>query len=646
MLMKKYFANFHLFYSSVILTFVLFFSSTSLVWGWTEPTLAPPGGNVSAPVNIGATTQSKSGAFSVLGNFGVGTASPLSKVQVDLASGVTGAIAAYSDLAAASRFTLSDASGLNDKIGLGAAFASGGASIPAGFVFGREGSSWGTFLAIHTHPNNSTLIDAYPERVRINSDGNVGIGTASPTAKLHVSGLNGQILATGSGYQLNPPGPILGQYSAAIGYIQAPVGGRIDVWNGVTEAIATFNNDRSVIFNGNVGIGTAAPNGKLTIGGAGGSVATDGIEWYSGPGNASGYHGYAGRIYVDVPPGGWGTAPFVFAVPNAVGVETKTMTLLNGNVGIGTASPTNGQLVISGNTNSASAPNRPRISLEDTAGTGTWLLQPWSTAGDGNLQILRNTGAGNLIIPSGNVGIGTTTPSQSLSVAGTIYSGTGGFKFPDGTIQTTAGGGGSVAVPTRQILTSGAGATYATPAGVRQLRIRMSGGGGGGGGFNASAGNATSGSAGGATTFNSISAGGGGGGGSNTTDQSRGGAGGSGGLGTASLRVPGNAGSKNAGLGGGSFFGGAPINGNGTATAGNAAANTGAGGSGGSWDGNLNPTGGGGAGEYVEIIINSPASSYVYTIGAGGAGGSQGTVGTSSPGGNGGSGIIIVDEIY
>lgn len=39
---------------------------------------------------------------------------------------------------------------------------------------------------------------------------------------------------------------------------------------------------------------------------------------------------------------------------------------------------------------------------------------------------------------SGNVGIGTTTPAQKLSVAGTIESTSGGIKYPDGTIQTTA----------------------------------------------------------------------------------------------------------------------------------------------------------------------------------------------------------------
>lgn len=46
---------------------------------------------------------------------------------------------------------------------------------------------------------------------------------------------------------------------------------------------------------------------------------------------------------------------------------------------------------------------------------------------------------------TGQVGIGTTNPSERLQVVGTIYSSSGGFKFPDGTIQTTAatGGGGA-----------------------------------------------------------------------------------------------------------------------------------------------------------------------------------------------------------
>ena len=47
------------------------------------------------------------------------------------------------------------------------------------------------------------------------------------------------------------------------------------------------------------------------------------------------------------------------------------------------------------------------------------------------------------IDPNGNVGIGTNSPGQLLTVAGTIESTSGGFKFPDGTTQTTAASVGS-----------------------------------------------------------------------------------------------------------------------------------------------------------------------------------------------------------
>ena len=39
---------------------------------------------------------------------------------------------------------------------------------------------------------------------------------------------------------------------------------------------------------------------------------------------------------------------------------------------------------------------------------------------------------------NGNVGIGTSNPGEALTVAGTIETSSGGVKFPDSTIQTTA----------------------------------------------------------------------------------------------------------------------------------------------------------------------------------------------------------------
>lgn len=69
------------------------------------------------------------------------------------------------------------------------------------------------------------------------------------------------------------------------------------------------------------------------------------------------------------------------------------------------------------------------------------------------------------IKPDGNIGIGTTNPAQKLSVNGVIESTSGGVKFPDGTIQATAAGGGIEPVAYGYIKTD-ATVWSAYPAGV------------------------------------------------------------------------------------------------------------------------------------------------------------------------------------
>lgn len=62
------------------------------------------------------------------------------------------------------------------------------------------------------------------------------------------------------------------------------------------------------------------------------------------------------------------------------------------------------------------------------------------------------------------VGIGTTAPTSRLTVAGLIETTTGGVKFPDGTIQTTAAAGGSVTTDGTTLTGNG---TAASPLAIK-----------------------------------------------------------------------------------------------------------------------------------------------------------------------------------
>jgi len=62
-----------------------------------------------------------------------------------------------------------------------------------------------------------------------------------------------------------------------------------------------------------------------------------------------------------------------------------------------------------------------------------------------------------MLTDAGNMGVGVNAPSERLQVAGTIHSTLGGFKFPDGTVQTTAAAGGDITAVTAGTGLSGGG---------------------------------------------------------------------------------------------------------------------------------------------------------------------------------------------
>ena len=86
----------------------------------------------------------------------------------------------------------------------------------------------------------------------------------------------------------------------------------------------------------------------------------------------------------------------------------------------------------------AKGSQQPQGASTPVAGSGTpGQVAKWTgLSGENTFSI------GDSIITEtkfGLIGIGTTTPSSKLSVFGTIESLNGGFKFPDGTLQTSAG---------------------------------------------------------------------------------------------------------------------------------------------------------------------------------------------------------------
>ena len=92
-------------------------------------------------------------------------------------------------------------------------------------------------------------------------------------------------------------------------------------------------------------------------------------------------------------------------------------------------------------------PVGPRVYMRDVRILGTLNASDQITtciaiaAGSDGLWQISPGNPNDIFYMAGRVGIGMTNPTEKLSVAGLIESTTGGVKFPDGTIQASAGGG-------------------------------------------------------------------------------------------------------------------------------------------------------------------------------------------------------------
>ena len=280
-----------------------------------------------------------------------------------------------------------------------------------------------------------------------------------------------------------------------------------------------------------------------------------------------------------------------------------------------------------------------------TASSTGLTLTPTSNV---NINVTNSTlafGAGNVSFPSittsGDTNTGLYFPAADQ--VGIVTGGVAALSFSSTQVPTFAkAASGGITI---QKFTSGSG-TYTTPANCKAIWARLVGGGGGGASNGASGQN--QGSGGGSTTFGSLTATGGGG----SFFTAAGGTASGGDINSAggATGVPGNVSpgvtQGYGGPGGNSMLGGGGIGGTNGGAAGSApAGGFGGGGGGAGTSASYIAMAGGGGGGYCEKLINSPAATYSYAVGAGGAGGTGGGTG-GGIGGAGFAGVIIVTEYY
>jgi hypothetical protein len=228
--------------------------------------------------------------------------------------------------------------------------------------------------------------------------------------------------------------------------------------------------------SGNVGVGTSSPGDKLTVSTTSSSNNPLTLINTAPTGFTQMVLQGTGRIWgLNVGNASNATNPNKFAIFDANAGANRFVIDTTGNVGIGTTSPNAKLVVASGNvglgsndieswTSASSVLESTNTAIFFGSVTDLHLLSNayyssgwkykstgpaadyylyngahgWRVAGSGNTDANLTWIDAMTVNNAGNVGIGTTTPGYKLDVAGQVRSSTGGFMFPNGTVQTTA----------------------------------------------------------------------------------------------------------------------------------------------------------------------------------------------------------------